>query len=272
MANSLVSSGSSGGTPGPDRAVVKSAGRVLEVFELLATTRRPLSATEIGRILGYPKSSANVLLKSLTQLGYLSFDADSMQYFPSLRVTALGEWIPAALFGVGDAASMLQDVHDKTGETVTLSMRSGLSMRFLRVMPGKFFIALKMDEGTVAPLFGSAVGAAFLSTRSADEVERIAQTAYQQVRTRQARAAIESTVTDLPRVRQQGYAVTYGSLFPDTGAIGMALPTASDGNTLVFGVGGLQERVRRNEKVIARAMRAAITQHLTKPGVRVRRG
>lgn len=256
--------------PDPDRGAasggtVKSAGRVLEVLELLGNVRKPLSASEIGRLLDYPKSSTNVLLKYLTNLGYLSFDPDTMHYFPSLRVTSLGAWIPAALYGMGDAASMLQEVHDVTGETVTLSMRSGQVMRFIRVLPGSFFIALKMDEGTVAPLFGSSVGAAFLATRPPGEVERLAEAARAMARTRVARQAIDRTLESLPQVRSAGYSVTFASLFPDTGAISMALPPASDGNVLVLGVGGLSDRIRRNERMIARAMRAAITTHLVAP-------
>ena len=250
----------------PVAATVKSAGRVLEVLELLGNVRKPLSASEIGRLLNYPKSSTNVLLKCLTQLGYLAFDADTMHYFPSLRVTALGEWIPASLYGMGDAASMLQEVHDLTGETVTLSMRTGQSMRFLRVLPGKFFIALKMDEGTMAPLFGSSVGAAYLATRPAAEVERLADNARSLARTRQTRIAIDSAVSSLPLVRQLGYAVAYESLFPDTGALSMAMPPASDGSVMVLGVGGLTDRIRRNERSIARIMRTSMTTHLGKPG------
>jgi DNA-binding IclR family transcriptional regulator len=246
-------------------ATVKSAGRVLEVLELLGNVRKPLSASEIGRLLDYPKSSTNVLLKYLTNLGYLSFDPDTMHYFPSLRVTSLGAWIPAALYGMGDAASMLQEVHDITGETVTLSMRSGQAMRFIRVLPGSFFIALKMDEGTVAPLFGTSVGAAFLATRPPAEVERLAESARSMARTRVARQAIEHTLESLPQVRSTGYSVTFASLFPDTGAISMALPPASDGNVLVLGTGGLSDRIRRNERAIARAMRSAITTHLVAP-------
>ena len=247
-------------------ATVKSAGRVLEVLELLGNVRKPLSASEIGRLLDYPKSSTNVLLKCLTSLGYLSFDPDTMHYFPSLRVTALGAWIPAAMYGMGDAASMLQELHDLSGETVTLSMRTGQSMRFIRVLPGKFFIALKMDEGTLAPLFGSSVGAAWLATRPTVEVERLAESARLMARTRQTRAAIDRTLESMTLVRSVGYAVAYASLFPDTGAVSMALPPALDGSVLVLGAGGLSDRIRRNEKPLARLMRSAITRHLIKTG------
>jgi len=244
---------------------VKSAGRVLEVLELLGNVRKPLSASEIGRLLDYPKSSTNVLLKCLTSLGYLSFDPDTMHYFPSLRVTSRGAWIPAAMYGMGDAASMLQEVHDVTGETVTLSMRAGQSMRFIRVLPGKFFIALKMDEGTLAPLFGSSVGAAWLATRPEGEIERLAESARSMARTRQTRTAIDQALAAIPQIRAIGYSVAYASLFPDTGAVSMPMPAATDGAVLVLGVGGLSERIRRNEKAIARIMRNAITTHLVRP-------
>jgi DNA-binding IclR family transcriptional regulator len=250
----------------PTVATVKSAGRVLEVLELLGNVRKPLSASEIGRLLSYPKSSTNVLLICLTSLGYLSFDPDTMHYFPSLRVTSLGAWIPAAMYGMGDAASMLQELHDVSGETVTLSMRTGQSMRFIRVLPGKFFIALKMDEGTLAPLFGSSVGAAWLATRPAAEVGRLAESARSMARTRQTRLAIDRTVESMTQVRSMGYAVAYASLFPDTGAVSMALPPASDGSVLVLGAGGLSDRIQRNEKPLARLMRSAITRHLVKTG------
>jgi DNA-binding IclR family transcriptional regulator len=251
--------------PGSAAPTVKSAGRVLEVLELLGNVRKPLSASEIGRLLDYPKSSTNVLLKCLTSLGYLSFDPDTMHYFPSLRVTSLGAWIPAAMYGMGDAASMLQEVHDVTGETVTLSMRSGQSMRFIRVLPGKFFIALKMDEGTLAPLFGSSVGAAWLATRPEAEIERLAESARSMARTRQTRTAIDQAIAAIPQIRACGYSVAYASLFPDTGAVSMPMPPATDGAVLVLGVGGLSERIRRNEKAIARIMRNAITTHLVRP-------
>jgi DNA-binding IclR family transcriptional regulator len=95
-------------------------------------------------------------------------------------------------------------------------------------------------------------------------VERLAEAARALARTRQTRTIIESAVQNVATARQRGYAVTYASLFPDTGAVAISLPPASDGNVLVLGVGGLQERIRRNERAIVRAMRSAISTHLMK--------
>ncbi len=241
---------------------VKSATRALEVLELFSNIRKPLSATEVGFILGYPKSSTNVLLKCLTDIGYLNLNLDSMRYFPTLRATSLGEWVPAALYGPGDAGSMLQEVHDLTGETVTLSMRTGMSMRFIRVLPGKYFISLRIEEGQLAPLLGSSVGAAYLSKCNLNEITLLAESARAMAKSRKDRENIEQTLDVATKTRKTGFGVIYGSMFPDVGAIAMPLPFASDGNILVICVGGLEDRIRMNERAITLVMKNAITKHL----------
>jgi DNA-binding IclR family transcriptional regulator len=243
---------------------IKSATRALEVLELFSNVRKALNSTEVGFMLGYPKSSTNVLLRCLAGLGYLSFDNSTRQYFPTLRATALGEWVPAALYAFGDAGAMLQEVHDLTGETVTLSMRTGMSMRFIRVLPGKFSMSLRMDEGSVAPLLGSSVGAAYLGTRGPEEVALLTKSALAVARTQSSRNSISNALEVADQSRRRGYAVIYGSMFPDIGAIAIALPPASDGNVLVMGAGGLEHRIRKNEKAITLVMRNAIATHLTK--------
>ncbi|MGY4290712.1 DNA-binding IclR family transcriptional regulator [Bradyrhizobium sp. LM2.7] len=61
--------------------------------------RRPCAMSEIGLALGYPPSSTTVLLKTLVGLGYLNFDRRTRVYFPTPKVTSLGDWIPKSLFG-----------------------------------------------------------------------------------------------------------------------------------------------------------------------------
>jgi len=82
------------------RNVVKSVARVLEVLELFTRQREPMSGIQICRSLDYPKSSANAILKSLVELGYLALNPDNLKYFPSFRVTYLGDWIPGQLVNI----------------------------------------------------------------------------------------------------------------------------------------------------------------------------
>lgn len=249
---------------GKPRRVVKSAARALDVLELFRRKRRALSAAEICHTLGYPKSSANVLLKSLVSQGYLVLNARTMQYFPSLHVTRLGEWVPRTMLLSGRAMTILEDVHAVTQETVTLSVSSDLSAIFLKVIPGTFPLSLQMREGFVTPLFTTAVGMTILSQMSDDDVEDLVQRANFRTRQREERLDPAAVKRDIMETREQGFAVRYDAVIPDSGAIGVPFPSDVDGFPMAIGIAGLASRIRRNEANIFRQVRACLTRSLTR--------
>lgn len=253
-------------------SVVKSAGRVFEVLELFRRARRQLSAAEIGQALGYPKSSANALLKSLVTLGYLVMDARTLRYFPSLSVTQLGDWIPSIVLASGDAFEILAEVHAATQETVTLSMQNDLSCRFLRVIPGTFPISLRMTEGFLAPLLTTAVGQSIMSQLSDDEIVALVARHNDRAKRKADRLDTGKVLREVGAVRARGYAVAYDAVFPDTGAIAVPFPSDMAGFPMAIGVGGLRERMRRNEGAIYRAVRSSISRHLGRRTRGARRG
>ena len=106
--------------------LVKSAARALEILEVFASERKRMNSAQLGAALGYPKSSLSVLLKSLVAQGYLNNAAGDQDYFPTLKLARLGEWIPAALLGSVELLPMLSRLRDATGETVTLTMPADL--------------------------------------------------------------------------------------------------------------------------------------------------
>ncbi|HSN71880.1 MAG TPA: IclR family transcriptional regulator C-terminal domain-containing protein [Steroidobacteraceae bacterium] len=247
--------------PPAEGGVVKSAGRVLEVFELFRELRRPLTATDIGRALRYPKSSTNALLKSLVALGYLSFSRPSLTYFPTLRLTGLADWVPSALFGSEDTQNLLEELHEATGETITLSMHNELSMQFLRAIPGTFPISLRIVEGYMVPVFGTAVGGAYLATRPDDEILALIDRANARTRRRGAKLDPDAVLKEIATIRDRGYSLAYDRVVEDTGAVAVALPAALEGRTLVVAIAGLGDRIKRNERNIIRLLRAAVLRY-----------
>lgn len=237
--------------------VVKSVGRVLGVLELFEKHRAPLNATQICNYLNLPKSSANALLKSLVQLGYLSLESPSKNYFPTLSLTKLGEWLPGALFGSGEILNALQELNSQTQETVTLSAPNGLSMQFITVLPGTFPISLNVREGARVPLFGTGVGIAQLSTRSDEEIAKLAQQANRGAGAKK-RVDLAQTMEYVNEARANGFAEAYDRVLPDTGAIAMALPTGAFNRSLVIAVGGPWERIKSREQQLVRGMRRAL--------------
>src|SRR5262245_65659377 len=103
------------------RAPVKSAARVLAIFEFFNERREPLSLKEITQRLGYPQSSTTVLLKSLIVLGYLNYDRKSRTYLPSLKLATLGSWIADHVVPRGPLLELMQVLRRERGESIALA-------------------------------------------------------------------------------------------------------------------------------------------------------
>lgn len=247
---------------------VKSGARVAEILELFAKEKRSLSATEISTALEYPKSSANLLLHTLVECGWLSLNSETMHYFPTLRVTALGDWLPAALFGGDSTEALVQELWEKSQETSTLSIPNGVSMEFVRMHVGTFPISLNLPEGTHVPMFGTAVGTAYLQTHADDAIERLFHRA-------QAESALTDTARDFPdylaevrQARKRGYAVGYDRLLSDTGAIAVCVNAGGPDSAVVMAAAGLSSRIARHEAKIAKLMRQLAARAHRQAGLR----
>lgn len=97
--------------------LVKSANRILDILELLASTGRAMTHSEIARRTGIPKSSLSHLLRNLVIRGYVELNRD-------LQVFRLGEEaFSLARRGVKTrklveiAQPHLQVITDTTGES-----------------------------------------------------------------------------------------------------------------------------------------------------------
>ncbi len=237
--------------------LVKSAARVIEVLEIFADKRQRLSAAQLGSILDYPKSSLGVLLKSLVSQGYLSFNPVDLTYFPTARVTYLGDWLPAMMGSSKETLSELQRLRDRTGETVTLTTPAGSEMRVLQVLVGTAPIALQVDDKTVFAMTGTAVGTAFLSTLDEPSLLRLLGR-LASARTRRNPLNIENEAAEVARVRDLGYAAVYDGVLQDTGAIAMPLKIQNSPEFFVLAVAGLSRRIKADESRFVEDLRAAV--------------
>jgi DNA-binding IclR family transcriptional regulator len=169
---------------------VKSAGRAVEVLEHFAAMRRPLALKHIAKALGYPQSSASVLLKTLTTLGHLNYNRQRRVYFPTLRVAALGDWVAGELLGHHNLGETIRGVRDATGEQTAIAVQNDIYLQFIRLLPpagsGRFHI----DEGAMILLTQSAVGWTLLSALKDRQVDDIA---------RRAKIAAAGRTVPLPR-------------------------------------------------------------------------
>ena len=224
-------------------ASVKSAVRVLEVLAYFKKTQVPQSLRDICQDLGYPQSSGTVLLKNLTQLGYLSYDRGTRLYFPTLQVAALGDWISHALFGQGEVFEIMQDLHSATGETVSIALQNDVYIQYIRVIQSTHPLRFVTEEGSMRPLTQSATGWLLMAKHSDDEVERLvrrANIATEDVSLRQSMPLMKQRVSD---ARNRGWATAENIPLIGGATLCVDLPITAQGRAVVLGMGGTQERL-----------------------------
>jgi DNA-binding IclR family transcriptional regulator len=233
--------------------LVKSAARALDILEVFAKERRRLNSAQLGTILGYPKSSLSVLLKSLVAQGYIAVGGQDNDYFPTLKLARLGEWIPTALLGSEALVPILKQLRDETGETVTLTISSDLHMRCIHALIGTHPISLQIEEGVSFPIMGTAIGTMHLATRSDTQIENFFQRWLRFHPGQQD--MIDKERDAIVAARQHGIAVAFDIVLPDTGAIAMPIQAKDGGEVMIVAVAGLNGRIRSSEQHITQSMR-----------------
>ncbi len=241
-------------------STIKSAARVFEVLELFEKMREPLTSIRVGRHLNYPASSALALLKSMVSLGYLSFDRIDRTYFPTIRVTLLGQWVEHAVHsGDGSLVAMVEALIRATGESVSISGQNDLDMQFIYIAQGPQHITVNLTPGTLAPLFQSTIGLTALTTRSNEEIKRLAE---RHNKTREGgKVDAKQILATVEGIRARSWFAGYDMYIEGVGAISWVLPTTDGRRNMVLGISGPSERLRRNEASIVNTVLPILHDH-----------
>ena len=237
-------------------SAVKSAKRAFEILEAFSRHRRPLALKELLDELDYPASSGSALMKSLVALGYLDYDGERRTYFPTMRIAALGNWVPGVLFGDGPLLGALEDLHRETGETVILAVQSDLHAQYVHVIPSPEPLQLRVPPGTRRPLAQSGLGLVLLSAKRDPEIERLRR----RINASGEGAALtrDEMMARVNAVRARGYAFSRNAISQGVGIIGAALPNGPFGRVFAVGAAGQVERLERKEEEIVTALKAML--------------
>lgn len=237
-------------------SAIRSIRRGFQIFELFDIRREPLSASDIARALDAPLSSILDVLRSISALGYITYDSRARMYFPSLRTALLGSWIEMSLFGDETLESMLREIGEVTRETVVISAINDLDMQYLWVIPGPQAIGLTIEQGRLVSIFDTAIGQALMARWTDEEIRNFIKR-YQRRRAKDRKPAAQQVLAQVEDVRRRGYACAYDNALDSVGAIAVSIGLSKERN-LVIGVGGPSDRIRENETEIASAMQRIV--------------
>ncbi|MCO6188476.1 IclR family transcriptional regulator [Rhizobium sp. L1K21] len=246
-------------------AKVKSAARAFEILEHFRIGRQPRSMSEIAISLDYPLSSTTVLLKTLVKLGYLNYDRRARVYFPTTKVSALGEWIPKVLFGSGQVLDAIQDLHAETGEGVFLGVKNDVYLQYIATKPSIHALRFHIDEGTIRPITKSIAGLVLLSTMPAEKLENTVRRANIATPNPAEKVKLSAIQAQIDTIRANGYGYIEDLPFEGGATFAMLVPELVQGQPVTLALGGVTERFRRNHDLYLEALRKAVKSIRTDP-------
>jgi DNA-binding IclR family transcriptional regulator len=260
--------------------------RLTELFDLFERERVPLSSQQIAIALASPRSTVGTLLKSLTDLGWLSLDRRAATYFPTARVAHWGSWLLDGRWLDPRLIEATRALQRRTGETVSISVPTDLSAEVVFVAGQTGGIRLVIEVGQRLSVVNSAIGWAHCSTLPEATIRSLAHRALGEEAqpdgararptrsgrtTRAASAAATATAAGPNAVRSDaaaarlllqraraarraGYAHADGAVIPDVAAWAAPLPRGISLRPLVLSVGGPSERITKHGAAVARAL------------------
>lgn len=242
------------GPGGETGGTIKSLRRTLEILEMFAETHEPATEAAVARRLGYPQSSASMLLLSLVNLGYL--ERVGRQFRPTLRVMLLGAWLQDKLIGHGSLLRRMDELRARTGLTVLIGMQQATRVRYILSLLREGTGENEPHTGMARPICRTGLGKALLLPMSDAAVARILRRANAEETDPALRIPLPAFMDDIQRSRERGWTIGNGTVQSGVGVIGMMLPALPGQPPLAIGLGGELSEITRRQPEIVRELRA----------------
>ncbi len=156
----------------------KIVSRTLDFLEVFADQKRPLSASEIARLLGIPASSCHDVLQALHERGYIYELTPRGGYYPTLRMYEIAKTIADHDPVVLRTDPLLRSLRDALDESVLLAKMQGLSATYLASFepshPLRFLATIGQN---VRSLYATSAGKCLLASLGEAQLREYLKTA-----------------------------------------------------------------------------------------------
>lgn len=184
----------------------KIVSRTLAFFELFASEKRPLSLTDMTRLLDIPLSSCHDVLRALESHGYLYETSPRAGYYPTRRLLEVAQVISANDSLLQRTEFVLQNIRDELQETVTLAKASANHVIYLQVLEPEHPIRFSVRVGDeIRSLYATSAGKAFLASLPSAELNDVLKNSNLVRHTRNTICSKAKLLADIELGKAQGW-------------------------------------------------------------------
>ncbi|MGB6008905.1 IclR family transcriptional regulator [Castellaniella sp.] len=196
-----------------DRLFNQSLEKGLAVLRAFGPTRRTMTIGEIADAVGINRSSAQRMVYTLQQLGYLRTHSKTRRYQLTVRSLQLGFDYLSLHPLIGIAIPFLIELSNVTQETVCLTEPDDGEMVYIARFVSARYIPIHMPTGSRIPMYCTGSGRAILSALPEDEARGVIGRQSIRAHTVHTCTDVEALMDILRAARARGYAVNQEELF-----------------------------------------------------------
>jgi len=205
-----------------EKYLVPGLVRGVEILRLFSRERAELSAPDMARELGIPRSTVFRLVQTLEHLGLLQPTGAGKEYRLGMGVLGLGFEYLAALELPDLARPVMERLSADTGFYSHLVVRDGPEVIVLVRAAGTSSFASSLHVGTHLPAHGTVLGRVMLADLDDDGLAAVYPGGKLPVFSSQTPPSLEELKSLLSRDRERGYALSDG--FFESGISAVAAP------------------------------------------------
>lgn len=225
-------------------AAAKSAKRAFELLELFAS--RPdegWSVTQVARALEYPVSSTSILLRELSQLGYITQGGDKRLYRASLRSRFIGAALSQQDTALHTMRTLVDRLAVETGEEVVLASENGSAAQYIYLRHATLPFQGRQQVGANRPICRTSFGKALLARKTDAELALLVRRLNAE--SQQPRIDMQPLMREIDLARRHSMALAFEEATPGAAGLSVILPEGFSDQPVALAICGPVDRIRQ---------------------------
>jgi DNA-binding IclR family transcriptional regulator len=250
-------------SPAREKTAIQVIERMMNLLDALATRTSAVSLKELAQATGLHPSTAHRILNDMVVGRFVDRGEQAGTYRLGMRLLELGNLVKARLSVREAAVEPMRELHQRTGQTVNLSVRQGDEIIYIeRAYSERSGMQVVRAIGGRAPLHLTSSGKLFLAADDPRLVRAYATRTGLAGHTRNSITELPKLERELSLVRARGYARDNEEL--ELGVRCIAASVRDDSDRIVAGLSVSAPAERMNDDWAADLLAAAqqISQQL----------
>lgn len=204
---------------------INSLEKALALLDLFSEEVPSLTLDEMVTLSGYSKSTVFRMVSSFEKYGYLSkFQrGGEMKVSLGMRFLEKSRFVSSQLEIKRAAKLPMLQLRQKTGLSVQLAVKSGLDAIYIEQFESMKAVRVYPQVGRKVPLYAAACPRVLLSGFSEKDIRSYVNNQELSSFTEQTLIEKEELLNEIMKIKNQGYSVSKGELYPGTLAIAVPI-------------------------------------------------